>query len=338
MTFQVVLYTRKNCKLCDQAREDLAILQKDIPHELIEVDVDRDPDLKAIYGERIPVIQSGPFTLEAPFDQLKLRMTLGAARDNQNQRLTYEGEAYERKLQNRQTMSSGDKISYFMSKHYLLILNIFLLLYAGLPWFAPVLVNAGFPQLARPIYSFYSVTCHQLAFRSWFLFGDQPAYPREAAEIEGWFTYGEVTGNHEENLWEARNYNGGLDEHGHAVGYKVPFCQRDVAIWGAMLLFGLLFAISGRKIPPLPMVIWFLVGILPIGLDGGTQLLSQIEWFSWIPYRESTPLLRTLTGALFGFTTAWFGFPVIEEAMEETRQILAAKRARIASKNDSGME
>jgi uncharacterized membrane protein len=338
MTFQVVLYTRTNCKLCDQAKEDLASLLNDIPHELIEVDIDNDPELKAIYGERVPVIQSGPFTLEAPFDRQRLRMTLGAARDNQSQRLTYEGEVYEKKIQNRQMMSSGDKFSYFMSRHYLLVFNIFLLLYAGLPWVAPILVDAGYPNLAKPIYSFYSVTCHQLAFRSWFLFGEQPAYPREAAGVKGWLTYGQITGKSEENLWEARNYIGELNRNGHMVGYKVPFCQRDVAIWGAMLLFGILFALTGRKIPPLPMAIWFIVGILPIALDGGTQLISQIGWFSWIPYRESTPLLRTLTGALFGFTTAWFGFPVVEETMEDTRQLLVEKRARVASKQSSGME
>jgi uncharacterized membrane protein len=102
-----------------------------------------------------------------------------------------------------------------------------------------------------------------------------------------------------------------------------------------MLLFGLVFALSGRKIPPLPLVIWVIVGILPIGLDGGSQLVSQAGWFSWFPYRESTPLLRSLTGALFGFTTAWFGFPVIEETMEETRRLLAVKRARVASKREN---
>ena len=118
MTFQVILYTRTNCKLCDQAKEDLVSLQRDIPHELIEVDIDNNHELKAIYGERVPVIQSGPFTLEAPFDRQKLRMTLGAARDNQRQRLTYEGETYEKKVQKRQAMSSGDKFSYFMSKPY----------------------------------------------------------------------------------------------------------------------------------------------------------------------------------------------------------------------------
>jgi hypothetical protein len=41
-----------------------------------------------------------------------------------------------------------------------------------------------------------------------------------------------------------------------------------------------------------------------------------------------------LTGGLFGLTTAWFGFPVIEETMEETRQILAAKRARALGRQE----
>ncbi|MEJ2759566.1 MAG: DUF2085 domain-containing protein [Anaerolineales bacterium] len=74
-------------------------------------------------------------------------------------------------------------------------------------------------------------------------------------------------------------------------------------------------------------------GILPIGLDGFSQLFSQM--FTFIPYRESTPLLRTITGALFGFTTGWFGFPVLEESMRDTRQYLSAKKARAASRATS---
>jgi uncharacterized membrane protein len=334
MTVQIILYTRENCKLCDQAKIDLAALHLEIPHELIEIDVDTDPDLVAVYGERVPMIQAGPFTLEPPFDRRKLRMTLGAARDNQLERLQYEGEAYEKQVQRRQTMTGADKFSYFFSKHYLFLLNLLILLYVGVPFIAPMLMKAGYPDVARPIYSFYGATCHKLAYRSWFLFGEQPVYPRAAAGMEGWRTYGEVSGNNEYDLWAAREYNGELSEDGYQVGYKVPFCQRDVAIWGSMLLFGLLFAITGRKIPPLPILVWFIVGILPLGLDGGTQLISQIGLFSWLPYRESTPLLRTITGALFGFTTAWFGFPVLEETFVDTRRILAAKLARITSRQE----
>jgi len=43
---------------------------------------------------------------------------------------------------------------------------------------------------------------------------------------------------------------------------------------------------------------------------------------SVLPYRESTPFLRVLTGFLFGFGTAWFGLPYVEQSMRETRDLL----------------
>jgi uncharacterized membrane protein len=188
-------------------------------------------------------------------------------------------------------------------------------------------MNAGMPALARPIYSVYGAVCHQMAFRSWFLFGDQPVYPRQAAGVEGFTTYGEATGLNEEDLLEARRFIGNEE-----VGYKVAYCERDVAIYGAMLLFGLVFVVSGRRIPSLPWYGWVLIGIAPIGIDGFSQLLSQIPGWPFWDYRESTPLLRTLTGGLFGFSTAWFGFPLIEESMAETRVNFAAKKARLDAK------
>jgi uncharacterized membrane protein len=123
------------------------------------------------------------------------------------------------------------------------------------------------------------------------------------------------------------------------VGYKTALCQRDVAIYGAMLIFGVLFAITGRRFKSLPIWVWILLGVMPIALDGVSQLLGQ--WaampelsflqpiFGWIPVRESTPFLRTLTGFLFGFTTAWFGYPLIEDAMTDTRRLMTMKIAKI---------
>ena len=118
------------------------------------------------------------------------------------------------------------------------------------------------------------------------------------------------------------------------VGFKVAFCERDVAIWGAMALFGLIYAATGRRLPKLNWMIWILVGVFPIGLDGFSQLFSQIPSTfiqSFLPYRESTPFLRVLTGFLFGFTTAWFMFPLIEETMVDTRRMLSKKFASFKS-------
>ena len=58
------------------------------------------------------------------------------------------------------------------------------------------------------------------------------------------------------------------------------------------------------------------------------QLLSQPP-LGLFPYRESTPFLRVLTGFLFGFSTAWFGYPLVEQTMAETRQIMADKWGRL---------
>ena len=66
------------------------------------------------------------------------------------------------------------------------------------------------------------------------------------------------------------------------------------------------------------------MAIVPIGLDGFSQLISQPP-INLIPVRESTPFLRTLTGFLFGFVTAWFGYPYVEESMQENRKFLEGK-------------
>jgi uncharacterized membrane protein len=72
--------------------------------------------------------------------------------------------------------------------------------------------------------------------------------------------------------------------------------------------------------------VWLLIGILPIALDGGTQLLSSIS-INPFPVRESTPLLRTITGLLFGVMNIWLAYPYVEESMIETQALVSAKLA-----------
>ncbi len=52
----VRLYTRTNCCLCDEAKEQLRELQKQAPFEFQEVDIDQDPELRRRYNEEVPVI------------------------------------------------------------------------------------------------------------------------------------------------------------------------------------------------------------------------------------------------------------------------------------------
>ena len=335
MTLNITLYSRKQCHLCEQAEKDLQALQAQYPHKLAVIELDGNPDLEAAYGLEIPVIEVGPYQLKAPFDRKTLAMTLGAARDRQHYHENADDQAYIKRRERGSRISTVDRFAMWFSHRYMILFNVFVFVYVGLPVMAPVLLNAGVEAPANAIYRLYSGLCHQLSYRSIFLFGDQWVYPREAAHLDQYKTFHEATGLDEVGLLEARNYRGGP-----GVGYKMALCERDMAIYAAMLIFGLLFALTGRKWKPLPLWAWLLFGLVPIGLDGGTQLVSMFlgsfHGSFWqtlaqiFPLRESTPLLRILTGSLFGLTTAWFGYPLVEESMVETRILLNKKFAHLA--------
>jgi uncharacterized membrane protein len=324
----VTLYTRTGCQLCDEAEADLKALQEVVPHKLAVIDIDSDPSIRDAYALDVPVVEAGPFTLKAPFTRQQLQMTLSAAADRREQLERINDKAFQVNTSRSQTIGGVDRLSYWISKHYLAIFNLFLVLYIGIPFLAPVFKKIRWNTPAEAIYKIYSPLCHQWAFRSFFLFGEQLYYPHAAARIPGVLTFEQVSGITDLNdpsRIQARHFEGTP-----LLGYKIALCERDVAIWGAMALFGLVYAATGRRLPKLHWLIWALVGLVPIGLDGFSQLFSQIPIAfiqTYLPYRESTPFLRTLTGFLFGLSTAWFMFPLIEETMADTRRLLSKKFA-----------
>ena len=326
----VKLFVKNGCSLCDQALEDLKALQSDVPHRLETISIDGDASLRKKYGETVPVVEVGAYHLNAPFNRQDLQIALGAAQRGLEQDQMIDQSITEGSLGANYRWTKADVFSYWMSRHYLALINFIVIIYVSIPFLAPVLMKIGLFVPARIIYKTYGVVCHQLAFRSWFLFGDQIAYPRSSAGVKNLQPFEVATGISEQDYFGARSYEG--DE---KVGYKVALCERDVAIYLAILLFGLAYAITGRKFPPLHWAIWLVIGLLPIGLDGISQIISQPP-FNILPYRESTPLLRTITGGLFGFTTAWFGYPYVEDSMKESYQYLRRK-LEIIKKRDQAV-
>jgi uncharacterized membrane protein len=321
---QVVLYIDPSSELFDDLKKNLFAQQENYPHQLHVIDITKDDVLLKEFAEKAPVIDIGVYRLLWPFDKLKIQNAFEKADHRlQDAKSKGLGALVERITQPLQ-MTKTDRFSYWFSKHYMVLLNGFTFLYLFLAFLAPIFMHIGWDVPGKTAYKIYRPLCHQLAFRSFFIFGEQPYYPRELAGVEGVISYGRATGFNENDLNTAREFLGN-----ETLGYKIALCQRDVAIYGAILIFGIIFSLSGRKIKPLPWYLWLVIGLGPIGLDGFSQLLSQINFgiFNWLPLRESTPLLRTFTGACFGLGTAWFGFPYLEESVLENRREMELKRA-----------
>ena len=173
-------------------------------------------------------------------------------------------------------------------RHWLHVVNAAVAVFVGLPFLAPVLLALGLDAPATAIYAAYQLVCHQWAFRSYFLFGAQPEYgPAVLGSLVGQDAMYGFVGSPE-------------------LGYKVAFCERDVAIYLAVLVAGIAYGRLRERLPGLSLAGYALL-ILPMALDGFTQV------FGW---RESTVELRTITGALFGLASVWLIYPRVDAVFE----------------------
>lgn len=213
-----------------------------------------------------------------------------------------------------------DLLTMSIGKHWLLLVNFCLLVFVGLPMLAPVLLHFGYTGPADLIYSAYRLTCHQLAFRSYFFFGEQPVYTLDqlratlAVQNEDVVTYwGNFLGNSQ-------------------IGYKMAWCERNAAIYTSILLAGLAFGLVRTRLRALDWRI-YLVLIAPMALDGFWQLFtSPTPILPFLPPHESDWLLRGITGTLFGAGSVWLIYPYLEEAMRDVFVQARAQYERIHAK------
>ena len=194
----------------------------------------------------------------------------------------------------------ADKAIFRLAKHWLLLVNLFWGLYVGLPLLAPVLMDAGWTGPAKVIYTIYRPACHQRPERSYFFGGPEVVYSVDELEAAGVETglFSREIGN-------------------EAVGWKVAFCERDVAIYGAMFLTGLVYGLLRRRLGAWKMPFrYFLLFLVPMGIDGGLQLFA---------IHESDYVLRTITGVIFGIGAVLFAYPYLEEGFGDVRHTVNRK-------------
>ena len=80
MNREVILYTRKQCSLCDETAAELRRLRASLGFDIREVDVDTDEALRAEYNDIVPVVAVGDrIVAHAPIDIAALDGDIAAA-------------------------------------------------------------------------------------------------------------------------------------------------------------------------------------------------------------------------------------------------------------------
>jgi uncharacterized membrane protein len=222
--------------------------------------------------------------------------------------------------------SFTSSINRWFESHWLLGFNTGWGIFVLLPWLAPIFMTLGWIWPGRVVYFIYNFFCHQLPERSWFLFG--PSFSYSQAEIAAAWgrTLPEIS-----NELVRRQFIGTAD-----IGWKVAWSDRMVAMYTAIFLFGLLYAIlrqSGIRMPGIPWWL-FLIFIFPLALDGTTHLINDAlrlqirqtnEWAVYLTggifpaefyaddlFGSLNSVLRIVSGILFGFGVVGFLWPIME--------------------------
>lgn len=167
-------------------------------------------------------------------------------------------------------------------KVYMVLLALF-----TLPIFIVPFLAASDSGAAEPIYSFYGLSCHQFISRSICYF---PGYG-----ISDCIPGGELL-----------PYRLHAVDNSGRIGYPFPVCARDIGIYLAALASGiLLFFLKKSDAKEIPNPLFFILALVPIALDGGTQLIGL---------RESSNLLRLITGGIAGFAFSFYCVPLMNRA------------------------
>ena len=197
-----------------------------------------------------------------------------------------------------------------MSKNYPVYIVILLVfLYVFIPFLAPIFFKLGYSNIGEDINNVYVEFCHQRVERSVFLFGenglvkkysvqelkDLKYLPEKSADPS---IYPEYFGH---------GYYGNAQ-----IGYKVPICIRDIALYLSFVIAGLISIIYVEKKKKTFHISFFvlMIFLLPMMLDGvsgsiieGFKILAIPSWYldDWIR--------RIITGLLFGIGSALFVIP-----------------------------
>ena len=215
------------------------------------------------------------------------------------------------------------------------------------PFMAPVFMHWGWTGPAQVIYSIYSLLCHQMAQRSFFLFGAQPMYAVSQFPIP-------VSAGQADDMLALRAFIGNDN-----LGWKVAWSDRMVYVYGSFWLAGLIFSFIRTRYPryqfkPLGPINILLLALMPV--DGITHFISDAiggitggfrydnQWLANLTEHifptgfyvgdalgSFNSWARLITGVAFGLAIGFIAFPAVDKALSETAITLRAKLTEIKS-------
>src|SRR5262249_1243675 len=134
--------------------------------------------------------------------------------------------------------------------------------------------------------------CHQMAQRSFFLFGPQPMYNIAQLPVS-------MTGNGAADMLALRAFIGNA-----GLGWKVAWSDRMVYMYGGMWLTGAVFGFMRHRRLIRPLRLWrFGLLLLPMAVDGATHWLSDATGGMAGGFRYDNSWLAHLTGSAL---PTWF--------------------------------
>lgn len=207
----------------------------------------------------------------------------------------------------------------------------FLAIFNGLPFLAPIFMKVGWEGAAQVIYWIYSGLCHQMAQRSFFLFGPQGFqmynFEQLPINIEGLSAA--------EQLLALRRFIGN-----GAMGWKVAWSDRMVYMYATPLIVAVIYAFLRRRVQVRPLPLWgFFALLLPMMIDGGTHWVSDLAGFgrgfretnAWLAaltnyalppafyagdgWGSFNSLMRLLSGVAFGVAVGWLLYPNMDRML-----------------------
>jgi hypothetical protein len=126
------------------------------------------------------------------------------------------------------------RVTLGVTRHWLLIFIVLLGVLNVLPFVAPVSMRLGWRPIGETIYTLYSTMCHQMAQRSFFLFGPQTMYNIDQLPLD-------LSGSTLSQQLELRLFTGAAE-----TGWKVAWSDRMVYLYGSLWIASVLYGFLSR--------------------------------------------------------------------------------------------